>query len=260
VLLLVANQVNAAPVSLTITTASQITYDAEIEVNSTLFTSFDSSGLAGTLAIDLSHASPGVPNGLDFTASSISPVDLDVLFNLGFLGTTGFTMSDIQLQADTPSPGQLVTGGNFDLLDHEVGLVDATFLPASGLLGGIMAVIYDFPEDALTLSFLPTAALSGTGSVSETPTGNPGEYLVTVTIPLSASDFESLDDDLSFSYVIGGQIVATGLYVVPEPSALVLAAMAGVGTCLLRISHRRRRVTAPGWAPHAANGEQVAAP
>jgi hypothetical protein len=228
---------HAAPLSLTISSTSQITYHGQISIAGNDYHSNDSATLSGTLAADISHASAGVPNGLDFTGASIVPVDLNTLFNLGSFGSTGFDINDLQIDVATSLAGLSVSAGSFDLADHQVGLVDAYLTSTSGLLATVLAAIVDFPENVDSHYFLPTASFAGSGTIAESPTGNPGEYLVTVTIPLSATDTVTLADDpivVDYSYTIGGQIVATGLFVVPEPGTFLLAGLAGISLVLMR--------------------------
>lgn len=241
-----SNGVHAAPISLSVdSTLSSVTYDSSINLFSTPYAATpDSADLAGSISVDVDISLGGVISGLSLTGGDATTTStLTQGYTLGALGTTGFSVLDLSLGFDTPGvppgPNPAVAGGSFALADHSVAFDDATFGSIGGLLGGVL-VIVDFPESPTTHTFLPTADFGGSGTITASPLGG-ADYLLTLTIPFAEQNSEDFSaaaslnpGELIFNRDISGTLVATGIITVPEPSAGLLIAIAGIGLAVWR--------------------------
>lgn len=239
--------VHSAPVTLSVdTTLSSVSYDSDIDFSgSPLVASPDTADLTGSIDVDVDISLAGVISGLSLSGGDATATStLTQTYDFGFLGTAGFDVIDLSLGFGTPGvppgPNPAVAGGSFSLANHTVAFDDALVGPnVSGSFGALLFV-ENFPEDPMTLSFLPTADFGGSGTITAAPLGGL-DYLLTLTIPFAEQNIEDLSSSfglspgqLIFSRDISGTIVATGIITVPEPSAGLLIALAGTGLVVWR--------------------------
>ncbi len=241
-----SNVAPAAPVSLSVdSTLSTVTYDSEIDLfGSPIAATPDTADLAGSIAVDVDISLAGVISGLSLTGGDATATsNLTQLYAISFLGTAGFNVIDLSLGLGTPGvppgPNPAVVGGSFFLANHSVAFDDA-FVGPTGSGFGLLLFVEDFPEDPMTHLFLPTVDFGGSGTITASPLGG-ADYLLTLTIPFAEQNTEDLGSlfdlnpgELILSRDISGTIVATGIITVPEPSAGLLIAIAGIGLVIWR--------------------------
>lgn len=237
-----SNGVHAAPISLSVdSTLSSVTYDSSIDLSSTPYAATpDSADLAGSILVDVDVSAGGVISGLSLTGGDATATsNLTQEYVVGFLGTAGFNVFDLSLGFGTPGvppgPNPSVAGGSFSLANHSVAFDDAMVGPTGSGSFGALLFVENFPEDPMTLSFLPTANFGGSGMITAAPLGGL-DYLLTLTIPFAEQNTEDLSisfglspGQLIFNRDISGTLVATGIITVLEPSARLLIAIVGIG-------------------------------
>lgn len=242
-----SNVVHAAPVTLSVdSTLSSVTYDSDIDLfGSPIAATPDTADLAGSIAVDVDISLAGVISGLSLTGGDATATsNLTQLYAISFLGTAGFNVIDLSLGFGTPGvppgPNPAVAGGSFSLANHSVAFDDAFVGPAGSGSFGALLFVENFPEDPMTLSFLPTVDFGGSGTITASPLGG-ADYLLTLTIPFAEQNSDDLSSsfglspgELIISRDISGTIVATGIITVPEPSAGLLIAIAGIGLVIWR--------------------------
>lgn len=238
--------------TLALTSTSEAELDAllgGVSLGSTI-----NSAMVGSIDLEFDLVNGTDVANLRFNASELSfdPL-LTTFIDGGPLGTADVTIADskaILFHTDTDFFGDpfgkhkvaVDSNGEFLLGSAFVGLGGDTSVELEGPISDIFGV--DLLE--VDLSTIPPADLGITYALDETifadpgtialvPTGNLDEYEITIDIPVLA--ITVLDSGIGLELKLSGYAQAQGIFVVPEPTGLVLALM---GITLVGFVHRHR--------------------
>lgn len=238
--LLVSSVAVAMPLSLQVdSTESNLDIVIQLTDNFPIPSSVGLPELTGSVNITTGGLLPNEYGSVEVTGSNIAMNDSSMVIDLGaFGGSLSFSLSGAQLNATTDP--QVLVGGpanfSFDLGSANYILNAGTLsYVGAGTLGG------SFGSDSLDLTLQPlaTSLLTPTGGLLETVFDElTKQVFVTLTLPVESSgpfEFGNVEAQLSMT----GVIVATGVYVVPEPTGLVLLGLAGLGLIPALRRHRK---------------------
>ncbi len=226
--------VEAAPAStsLALTTDSSLTIFVSTLSGAT--TGSATSFLTGTIDATIDDASP-ISSTAEITDAEIDLSDDSLFLDLSLFGGVEAALIGVGINSMTSNGGMTLnnTSGvnpftyTFDPGENNL---DATIneglltYNGTGALGGILGMgTFDFAADNLDFSLGPVGQI---GLLTQNQNGATVD--VTVSVPVSFSD-QIATDPVTIDVFITGAFVATGQYIIPEPSTLVLLGLAGLG-------------------------------
>lgn len=169
-------------------------------------------------------------NAIEFTGGVISLSDTSFTLDFGFLvGKINAGTTAISATLQTPSPPGLVSGGNFNTIDHVLILNGGSmYFSGTGLIGGLFdpfsIQFYDDPLHTITDDIGSiTASLKNIDGLDAT-------YDVHLTLPVNF-DAVLYENDILLSFGGGtGTLDATGQFtrIIPEPATILLLALGAV--------------------------------
>jgi len=195
------------------------TIDASVDAGLTNETSNDSTGLAFLDAdIDIADVSLSIPAGfLGGVSAEIVGAGINNLTTNGNVALT--STNGANAWTYTFDPG----GGSPTQIGIDQGLF--TYL-GTGAAGGLIGSgTVDFGTDPVNADVPPIGQV---GLVTQNAVVSDGYVYVTVSAPLTFAD-TIITDPVAVDVDLGGAIVATGMYAIPEPSTIVLLGIALVG-------------------------------
>ncbi len=226
---------NAASVSptLTLTTDSSLTVFVSTLGGAT--TGSLVSQLSGTLDVTIDDQTP-VSSTISVDDGEIDLSDDSLFLDLSLFGGVDAATIGLGVNAITSDTVALTnTSGGLNPFTSTFDPGAGTGLAATidegvltyngtGPLGGILGMgTFDFTTDNLSFTL---GSVGQIGLLTQNQTGNTVD--VTVSVPVSFID-QIATDPVTIDITLTGAIVATGQYIIPEPSTLVLLGLAGLG-------------------------------
>jgi hypothetical protein len=176
-----------------------------------------STTLTGTMEIDLDFDTAGQVAYFKVNTASFTAQNFSLL-----AGALAVFPENVGGDPGAASGQIAVTGSAFDATG-----INMVINQGKGDEGPVLGI--DFAANPI-----PFAGV-GSGSLTQTSTGNPGEYSIVISFPVDGGSAPVLFGDLQLS----GNILVTSVVTIPEPTAgLLWGAMTAVAAA---VSRRRRR-------------------